>query len=110
MEHPNATWNDFPTHSINKDVTYRVSTSLSYDDEQNKAQMASLRQELENLLTELREHRVNAAEGNQRPIDANQKGRKNATSFCGYGKTDGHSPSFCRKKIRDGEFKGCKMK
>ena len=51
MEHPNATWNDFSTHLINKDVSYRVSTSFINDEEQNKAQTASLGQELKNLLT-----------------------------------------------------------
>ena len=35
--------------------------------------MASLGQELENLQTELREHRINALEGNQRSVDSNQK-------------------------------------
>ena len=104
MEHPNATWNDFSTHLINKDVSYQVSTSFLNDEEQNKAQMASLVQELKNLRTELKEHRVNALEGNQRPVDPNQKGRQNATRFCGYCRTNGHTPSFCRKKIRDEEI------
>ena len=66
MEHPNATWNDFSTHLINKDVSYQVSTSFPgffNDEEQNKAQMASLWQ-LKNLRTELKEHRINALEGN----------------------------------------------
>ena len=105
MEHPNATWNDFSTHLINKDVSYQVSTSFLNDEEQNKAQMASLGQELKNLRTELKEHLVNALEGNQRPVDPNQKGRQNATRFCGYCRTNGHTPSFCRKKIRDEEIK-----
>ena len=62
MEHPNATWNDFLTHLINKDVSYQVSTSFLNDEEQNRVQMASLGQELKNLRTELKEHRVNASE------------------------------------------------
>ena len=53
MEHPNATWNDFLTHLINKEVSYQVSTSFLNDEEQNRAQMASLGQELKNLQTEL---------------------------------------------------------
>ena len=65
MEPPNATWNDFSTHFINKDVSYQVSTSFLNDEEQNKAQLASLGQDLKNLWTELKEHRVNALEGNQ---------------------------------------------
>ena len=71
IEHLNATWNDFSTHLINKDVSYQVSTSFLNDEEQNKAQMASLGQELKNLRTELKEHRINALEGNQRPVDPN---------------------------------------
>ena len=105
MEHPNATWNDFSTHLINKDVSYQVSTSFLNDEEQNKAQMASLGQELKNLRTELKEHRINALEGNQRPVDPNQKGRQNATRFCGYCRTNGHTPNYCRKKMRDEEIK-----
>ena len=105
MEHPNATWNDFSTHLINKDVSYQVSTSFIIDEEQNKAQMASLGQELKNLRTELKEHRINALEGNQRPVDPNQKGRQNATRFCGYCRTNGHTPNYCRKKMRDEEIK-----
>ena len=105
MEHPNITWNDFSTHLINKDVSYQVSTSFLNDEEQNKAQMASLGQELKNLRTELKEHRVNTVEGNQKPIDPNQKGRQNATRFCGYCRTNGHTPNYCRKKIRDEEIK-----
>ena len=105
MEHPNASWNDFSTHLINKDVSYQVSTSFLNDEEQIKAQMAFLGQEFKNLRTELKEHRVNALEGNHRPVDPNQKGRQNATRFFGYCRTNGHTPSFCRKKIRDEEIK-----
>ena len=66
--------------------------------------MASSGQELKNLRTELKEHRVNAL-GNQRPVDPNPKGRQNATRFCGYCRTNGHTPNYCRKKMRDEEIK-----
>ena len=105
MEHPNATWSDFWTHLINKDISYQVSTSFLNDEEQNKAQIASLGQELKNLQTELKEHRVNALEGNQRPADPNQRGKQNATKFCGSCRTNGHTPTYCRKKMRDEEIK-----
>ena len=105
MEHPNATWNNFSTHLINKDVSYQVSASFLNDEEQNKAQMASLGQELQNLRTELKDYRINALEGNQRPVDPNQKGRQNATRICGYCRANGHTPNYCRKKMRDEEIK-----
>ena len=105
MGHPNATWNDFWTHLINKDVSYQVSTSFLKHEEQNKAQMGSLGQELKNLRTELKEYRVNALEGNKRPVDPNQKGRQIATRFCGYCRTNGRTPNYCRNKIWDEEIK-----
>ena len=33
MEHPNATWNDFSSHLINKDVSYQVSTGFLKNEE-----------------------------------------------------------------------------
>ena len=105
MEHPNASGNDFSIHLINKNVPYQVYSSFLNDEEQNKAEKASLRQELRNLRTELKERRVNALEGNQKPIDRNRKGRQNATRFCGYCRTNGHTPIYCGKKMRDEEVK-----
>ena len=60
---------------------------------------------MKNLRSELQEHRVNAVEGNPRRVDTNQKGRQNATRFCNKCRTNGHTPSWCRKEIRDGELK-----
>ena len=53
----------------------------------------------------MKEHRVNALEGNQRPVDPNQMGRQNATRFCGYCRTNGNTPNYCRKKMQDEEIK-----
>ena len=66
--------------------------------------MATLGQEMKNLRSEIQEHRVNAVEGNSRTVDPNQKGRQNATRFCNYCRTSGHTPSWCRKNIRDEEL------
>ena len=67
--------------------------------------MATLGQKMKNLPSELQEHRVNAVEGNYRTVDPNQKGRQNATRSCNYCRTNGYTPSWCRKKIRDEELK-----
>ena len=45
--------------------------------------MSSLGQELKNLRTELKEHRINALEGNQRPVDPNQKEDRMLQGFVG---------------------------
>ena len=43
------------------------------DEEQTVAQIATLGLEIKSLQCELQEHRVNAVEGNSRPVDPNQK-------------------------------------
>ena len=105
MENPNATWNDFSTRIIQRDVSFQVSSNFLNDEERARAQMATLGQEMKNLRSELQEHRVNAVEGYPRTADPNQKGRQNATRFCNYCRTNGHTPGWCRKKIRDEELK-----
>ena len=105
MEHTNATWNDFSTHIIQKDVSFKVSSNFLNDEEQTKAELASLGQEMKNLRTELQEHRINTVDGTPKPVDPNRKGRQNATRFCNYCRTNGHTSSWCRKKIRDEELK-----
>ena len=60
---------------------------------------------MKNLWTELQEHRVNIVESTSKRLDPNQKGRQNATRFCNYCRTNGHTPSWCRKKILDEELK-----
>ena len=105
MEHPNATWSDFSTHIIQKDVSFQVSSFFLNDEGQTKAEMASMGQEMKNLRTELQEHRVNIVEVTSKPVDPNQNGRQNTTRFCIYCRTNGHTPSRCRKKIGDEELK-----
>ena len=105
MENPYATWNDFSTRIVQRDVSFQVSSNFLNDEDQTKAQLATLGQEMKNLRSELQEHRVNALEGISRTADPNQNGRQNATRFCNYCRTNGHTPSWCRKKIRDEELK-----
>ena len=73
MENPNATWNDFSTRIIQRDVSFQVSSKFLNDEEQTKAQMATLGQEMKNLRSELQEHRISAVEGSSRTVDPNQK-------------------------------------
>ena len=108
MENPKATWNDFSTRKIQRDVSLQVSSNFLKDEKQTKAQMATWGQKMKNLQSELQEHRVNAVEGNPRTVDPNQKGRQNPTRFCNYCRTNGHTPSWCRNNIRDEELKRIK--
>ena len=49
MENPNATWNDFSTRIIQRDVPFQVSSNFLNDEEQTTAQLATLGQEMKNL-------------------------------------------------------------
>ena len=80
MEHANATWNDFSTRIIQKDVSYQVSSNFLNDEEQTKIQMASLGQQMKNLRSELQEHQVNALENTRQP-DPKQKAAKTPRGF-----------------------------
>ena len=71
-------------------MSYQASLNFLSDEEQIKVQLASLRQEMKNLRSELKEHRVNALENTRQP-DSNQKGQQNATRFCKYRRTNGHT-------------------
>ena len=106
MENPNAMWIEFSTRLIQRDVSFQVSSHFLNDEEQTKAQMATLGQEMRKLRrSELDEDRVNAVEGIPRTGDPNQKGRQNATRFGNYCLTNGRTPSWCRKRIRDAELR-----
>ena len=89
-------------------MSFQVSSNFLNDEEQAKTELATLGQEMKNLRTELQEHRINAMEGTSKPVDPNQKGRQNATRFCNYCRTNEHTPSWCKKKIRDEELKKIK--
>ena len=56
---------------------------------------------MKSLRTELQEHRVNAVEGNSKPVDPNQKGKQTATRSCIICRTNGQTRSWCGEKIRD---------
>ena len=60
---------------------------------------------MKNLRSELQEHRVNPVEGSTRTVDPDEKVKLNATQFCNYCRTNGHTASWCRKTIRDEEQK-----
>ena len=104
MEHPNATWNEFSTRIIQRDVSYQVSSNFLNDEEQTKVQLASLGQERKNLRSELQEHRVNALENSIQP-HSNQNGRHNATRCCKHCRINRHTQNWCRRRMQDEEIR-----
>ena len=76
MENPIATWNVFSTPIIQRDVSLQVCSNFLNDEEQTKARMATLGQEMKNLRSKVQERRVNAEEGIPRTVSPNQKGRQ----------------------------------
>ena len=77
----------------------QVSSNFWNDEEQTRAELATLEKEMKSLRAELQEHRINAIEGTPKPVDNNQNGRQNAPRFCSYCRTSGHTPNHCRQKI-----------
>ena len=82
MGNPNVTWKDFSTRIIQRGLSFQVSSNFLNDEEQTRAQMATLGEKMKNLQSEPQEHRVNAVEENRRTVDPNQKERQNTTRFC----------------------------
>ena len=60
---------------------------------------------MENQRSELQQHRANAVEKNSQTTDPNQKEGGNSRRFRNCWCTNGHTPSWCRKKIRHEELK-----
>ena len=105
MECPNATRNDFSTQTFQKDVMLQVSSNFLHDVEQIKIELATMRQQMRNLRTELQEHRVNSMEGNFIPWAPTQKGNQKTVRFCNYCHKNPHTPKWCRKKMGDEEIR-----
>ena len=105
MGHPNETWENFSLFVIDKDLAYQVSANWLNDDGQNKKQMETMSKQLKDLTMAVKENSVNALAIASKPVDVNQKGRQNATRFCGHCRSNGHTPNCCRNKMRDEEIK-----
>ena len=105
LECPNATRNDFSTHKFQEDIMIQVCSNFLHDVEQIKIELTTMRREMRKLRTELQEHRVNCMEGNFRQWAPTQKGNQKTVRFCNYCHKNGHTPKWCRKKMRDEELR-----
>ena len=102
-ERPNATWNDFCTQIIIKDLILEASsTFLSYQ-AQTEAEWATFGQEIKTFRSELKKYHVNAVGVTSRSFRPNQQGRQKNTRFCKYCHKTGHTQNWCRRKMRDKE-------
>ena len=105
MERPNATWNDFCAHIIQKDLILEVSSTFLSHEAQTKAELATLGQQIRKLRSDLKEYHVNAVAMTSRTFHSDQQGRQKLTRFCNYCHKNGHSLDWCRKKMRDEEVR-----
>ena len=104
MERPNATWNDFCTQIIQKDLILEVSSTFLSHEAQTKAELATLGQEIKNLRSELKEYHVNAVAGTSRTFHPDQQGRQKLTRFCSYCHKKGHTLNWCLKKSQTKKY------
>ena len=103
IERPNATWNNFCAHIIQKNLILEVSSTFLSHEAQTKAELATLGQEIKNLPSELKEYHVNAVAITSRTFHPDQQGRQKTARFCNYCHKNGHTLNWCRKKVRDEE-------
>ena len=103
MECMNATWNNFSTHNIQRDVMLQVCSNFLYDVEQIKIELTTMRQEMRNLRRELQEHRVNCMEKKLDHGLPPKRGNQKTVRFCNYCHKNGHTPNLSRKMMRDEE-------
>ena len=83
----------------------QVSSNFLHDVEQTKTELATLSQEVRNLRMEHQEHRVIAMEGISRARAPAQKVNQKTVRLCNYCHKIGHTPNWCRKKMRDQEIR-----
>ena len=91
--HPNATWDVFRTHITSKDVIYTISSELvpNATSDQN-TKVHSLEQQIEEFTAFFKKEQVNQIkQSSSRPANANNKLRRNMTSFCPYCRRNGHT-------------------
>ena len=103
MEHPNATWKDFCTQIVQKDLLLELSSNfLSYED-QTKAKLSKLRPEVKNFRSELKENHVIAIAVTSRIFHPDQQGRQKTNRFCNHCHKNRHTLYWCRRNMRDEE-------
>ena len=64
-----------------------------------------MRDDLKGIKLQIKEQMNNTINAVEKTVDPNATGRRMATRFCGYCRTYGHTPNWCRKKMRDEEVK-----
>ena len=105
MDHPNATWEQFSQAVINKDLSYTVTTSLTGGESHADPLIQELREDIKGIKLQIKEQTNNTINAIEKTVDPNATGRRMATRFCSYCRTNGHTPNWCRKKMRDEEIK-----
>ena len=83
----------------------QVSSNSLHDVEQIETEWATLGQEIRNLQTQLKEHRVNGFEGTLRLFTSIQRRKQKPFRFCNYRHKSGHTPNWIHKKMRGEEIR-----
>ena len=84
MDRPNATLNDFCNQIIQRDLILELSSTFVLHEEQTKAELATLAQEIKNLRSELKDYHVNAVVVTPRTFQPDQQERQKPARFCQY--------------------------
>ena len=98
---PTATWNDFSTHNIQKDVMLKVCSNFLQDVEQIRMESATMRQEMWNLQKNFKNTELIAC---QEILDFGLPPKRETKKLSGSVTIfykNGHTPKWCRKTMRD---------
>ena len=105
MDHPNANWDQFTQEIINKDLSYTVTSALTSGESHTDPIIQEMRDDIKGIKLQIKENNTNTINAVEKTADPNATGRRMATRFCSYCRTNGHTPNWCRKKMRDEEVK-----
>ena len=89
----------------NKELSYTVTTALTGGESHADPLIQEMRDDLKGIKLQIKEQMNNTINAVEITVDPNATGRRMATRFCGYCRTNGHTPNWCRKKMRDEEVK-----
>ena len=101
IENVGATWQQLRDHVSTKDLSFAVSsefTGTSSNSMDNKLEIEGLKNQIRELTSLMKDHKINATYNNNNP-----RMNQNQTRFCKYCRKSGHTIAYCYKRKENKE-------
>ena len=101
IENVGATWQQLRDHVSTKDLSFAVSsefTGTSSNSMDNKLEIEGLKNQIRDLTSLMKDHKINATYNNNNP-----RMNQNQTRFCKYCRKSGHTIAYCYKRKENKE-------